>query len=150
MRAIRVGLTLAVISILGMVGSVRAADPTIGGELAAVNDTVTVTSHGSVPARIVMSAESVILSELAFDLAPGEVHRLTFTGPAEGYVYATFAAEQVAGADTSGVTLAVNLRPLAPTGPPWETIGLWTLVLAVLILTARRLRPWRWRIVRTG
>jgi hypothetical protein len=137
---------LATLPLLAGAVSAASPSPTVGGELAAVGNAITVTSHGNVPARVVMAAEAVTLSETTFSLAPGEAHRLTFTGPAAGHVYATLAVAETAG-DTANVTLAVNLRPIPSPGDGLPIVAL--LVLACLALAARRVQPWRWRLVKT-
>jgi hypothetical protein len=137
----------AILASLVLVGVALAADPTVGGELAAGGNSVHVTSNGNVPAHVVMSADAVALSVTEFDLQPGETHDLTFTGKAVGTVSATYHAI-VTGQETASATLTLNLVAHVPPPPFDPTIpGIAGLLIAATLLLVRRLRPWRWRLV---
>ena len=71
-------VTLAALVSIVLAGAapVMAADPgTIGGKLSAGATSVTLTSQGTLPVAVVMTAEAVTLKAVsAFDLDPGKVH----------------------------------------------------------------------------
>lgn len=140
-------LAAAALVSLALAGAVLAADPTVGGQLSAGGNRITVQSNGNVPARVSMAAESVTLSVTTFELQPGESRDLTFTGKAVGYVNATYEA-LVDGQETATATLSLNLEPVPPTPPsPLGAILIGLLLLAGLAFIVRRLHPWTWRIV---
>lgn len=138
---------VALALVAGAAGITLAASPspTVGGVLSAVGNTITVKSNGTVPARITMSAEAVTLSESAFLLEPGASHSLTFTGAAQGHVYAAFAVVMLAGGEANSVTLGVTLKPYSPPFDPSPYVP-WVLVVVAVGFVAARLRIWRWRI----
>lgn len=150
-----IGRTLASVAAaalvsLALAGAVLAVEPTVGGELSAARNRITVKSNGNVPATIRMSAESVTLSVTQFDLLPGESRDLTFTGKAVGYVSATYEA-MVEGQETASATLSLNLVPVPPPAPsPIPGILTGLLVLAGLAFATWRIRPWRFRLVRAA
>lgn len=146
--------------VLVAAGPVAAASPspTVGGRLAAVGNEVTVTSQGSLPTHVRLTADVVVIADNEFDLAVGGSRTVTFTGDAVGRVYATFSASPtgITTADMNSLVLSVGLKPYTPPfsiadfGPGGSGAPLWIAVLLIAItLLAIRLRVWRWRIVTT-
>ena len=141
----------AILAIALAGGSASAASPevgTVGGRLAAVDHTVTVTSQGTLPVRVTMSAEVVDLTLDSFDLQPGETRELSFTGDPVGRVYATFSTRTTADAsDSNSLTLSVGLKPYTPPFD-WTPVGLLILLSTACVLVALRVRPWEFRLAR--
>lgn len=156
-RPARLAALLVALASLGLAGaaSVRAAEPTpvptVGGALSVANRTITITSRGNVPARIAMSATDVSVAQVAFTLDPGASRDVAYTGPVKGSVSATFTALSATG-ESGSATLTVNLIPgkAPPPQPDFTPLGLGAAAVLALALLARRLRPWQWRITRTG
>lgn len=147
LRAVVAALTLGLV--LG-VGAVAAAspEPTVGGRLDAVGDTVTVTSQGNTPVSVTMSADVVQLDEAKFSLQPGESRDLTFTGDPVGRIYATFAVQSEAtSADANSLTLSVGLKPYTPPFD-WTPVLMGLLVLAAFLLLTYRAVRWARRHIR--
>jgi hypothetical protein len=135
--------------VLAAAGATVAASPapTIGGKLAAVGNEVTVTSQGSVPVRVSLTADVVKLAVATFELQPGESRELTFEGDPLGRIYAKFTTVTTATttADANSLQLSVGLKPYTPPFD-WSPVVIGTLTVAAFALLARRLRIWRWRI----
>ena len=127
------------------VGPVSAADPdTLGGTMSAGGNVVIVTSSSTVPVSVELTGDYVSLTPASFTLAPGESARATMTGPTKGAVSAHLVPVQTTG-DSTGLVLSVTLKPPPPELPILPLAGL--VGLLGMALAARRLRPWRWRIV---
>ena len=146
-KAVVMFVTLASIALAGA-ASVKAADPrTIGGKLSADPSHVTLLSQGTLPIRVVLSAESVTLAPVTFDLQPGETGTANVTGEPRGRVTAHLSAlVTAAGQDTSSVTLTVSFAKPAP--PDYTPIPIALLLLLGVALLIRRIRPWELRMTR--
>lgn len=151
MKAVlRAAVTTLVLTIAVGAGVVAAASPapTVGGTLEATpsEKSITVTSHGSVPATVRLTADAIAMSDPGpFTLNPEEARTITYTGPDAGYVSATFSVAALQGTESGSATLSVTLRPYFPPFN-WTPVGIGLLLLVALLLLTIRLRPWRWRI----
>jgi len=128
--------------------SASAAEPLIGGKLSAGGAEVIVVSQGTVPVLVTMTADAVSLSEATFQLAPGQSHRLTYSGESRGTVTAHLAQlPSLTGGDSASVDLVVHLKPYTPP-TDWSGILYGLLGLTALAVILRKVKPWRYRITR--
>jgi hypothetical protein len=144
-------VALAVLAALFMLaGPASAADPDyIGGKLSASPTRAQLTSQGTVPTQVTMAVEGAFtVSPLAFTIDPGETVTMAVTGDPHGFLSATLQPLHAEAGDNAAVTLRLSLDPLPVSqSPPYAPIGGLLAALAVIV-ALRRLRPWRWRMVR--
>lgn len=141
---LRAVVTLAALVSIALAGAagVHAAEPTttpstdlIGGALTATPTGVTLTSHSTVVASVVMTADGPFtLSPSSFDIAPGETVTMTVSGDPSGRLAASMSvlASGVAG-ETSSVTLEVAFPKAAPDAIPWPLVVALAVVASVAL-----------------
>jgi hypothetical protein len=132
------------------VGAASAGEPLIGGRLSVGNGAVTVLSDATMPVLVTLSASdpAVTMVPSSFTLAPGATGRADLNGPASGTLTALLTQLHPTG-DASTVALVVQLRPYIPPADYRGALGALLLVGGLLLL-ARRLRPWQYRLARRG
>ena len=147
----RAVLTVLAVLCLALAGaaSVRAAEPLIGGKLAAGGGHVTYTSTSTMTVRVTFEGEAVTVSPAVVIVEPGQTVEATYPGDSVGKLSAHIEAVNavLSGGDMATATLVVNLKPYTPPFP-WAPVGTVLLGLAGAAIAARRLRLWELRIHR--
>lgn len=150
LRAVRTALAVLLLALAGT-ASVRAADVgTIGGKLSADSHAATLTSQGTLPVSVQITVDGPLtVKPDHFTLDPGQTVKMAVSGGDRGTISARLTALTApAGQDAASATLSVTLKPYVapPTVPTWPLYAALAIVAAALVM--RRLRPWRYRLVR--